>query len=139
VTVAEAEDLRRTHRREVVDRLLECCPHLPEQERVLIVSVFGAGQSATDLAGLLREDPRVTRRRVRRIIRRAMSPMFSYVARRSEAWPATRRAVARACYLQGLSMREAAARTGATLHAVRRHCLAVRAMLEVESSLRRAG
>ena len=139
ISPADAEDLRRTHRREVVDHILETSQHLEQGDRALIAAIYGAGQSATDLARVFQEDARCVRRRVHRTVRRMLSPMFVFVTRRGPAWPPTRRRVAEAIFLHGKSMRQAARALGVTLHVVRRHCLAVQSMLEAEALMRRAG
>ncbi|USN99697.1 MAG: hypothetical protein H6810_03290 [Phycisphaeraceae bacterium] len=86
---------------------------------------------------------RTERRRLRRLVTRVLSPRFAFVIASRRAWAPTRRRVAMACVVQGLSMREAGAALGLSLHSVRRQMDAVEALylasLERARTPRRAG
>lgn len=129
----EAADLRRRHRREVVDRLLDGAAHLPDDERALLEAVYRDGRSAKELAALGRAPERAMRRRIKRLTVRVLDPRFHFVARRLGAWSPTRRRVAQACVLGGRSLREAADELALSLHTVRRHHDAVNALYEAEA------
>jgi ABC-type lipoprotein export system ATPase subunit len=70
----------------------------------------------------------MARRRLRRLIERALSPRFAFVVAHRASLGATRRRVAMACIVQGRSLREASGMLGLSLHAVRRHIDAVEAL-----------
>lgn len=127
---ANAADLRRKHARDTVDQLIDRATLLDPTERALIEAIYRDGKPVVELAPLLAADPRVLRRRIRRIVRRAMSHEFAIVAQHRDRWPATRKRVATLCVLQGLSLREAASHLGISLHAVRRQHAAVQALID---------
>jgi len=121
VDVEHASDLRRRHARSMIERLVEMAGALPKSDRVLIETLYRDGRSASELAAIRGEDARAIRRRVRRLVRRVLSPEFRFVAMHKHEWPRTRRAVAEICVIEGRSLRDAAASLGTSLHAVRRH------------------
>jgi len=105
------------------------------------------------------QDARALRSRVRRVVRRIMTPEYQAVARwfaieklsdglfaqpSSLSHPAApdgpggtlRRRIAISCFLHGLSIREAARQLGLSLHTVRRHRDAVAAMAAMTPHLR---
>lgn len=132
-TVDEVCDLRRRKRREQVERLLERAAWLPAGERELVETVYRDGRSVAELARAAGTDPRRLSRRLRQAVRRMLSDEFAYVARHRERWPASRRRVATATCLHGLSMREASETLGMSLHTVRRHHQAVRTLVEADA------
>lgn len=123
-------DLRRRRRREMIDELVERAVWLPPPDRWLIDSVYRDGRRVAEVAAILDQSPRILRRRVRAIIRRVKSGRFAFVAMQSRGWPALKRRVARACFIEGKSQREAAGELRLSLHAVRRQCQAVDALYE---------
>ncbi len=130
---ADSPDLRRRARREYAEMLVDHAAWLTPEDRELVTSVFGEGLSVAAYARRRREKEspipvRTARRRLRKIVARLLSPRFVFVIENRKAWPATRRRAAMACVVQGLSLREAAAKIGVSLHAVRRHMDAVEAL-----------
>jgi DNA-directed RNA polymerase specialized sigma24 family protein len=125
-----ATDHRRKAAREPAERILARAEFLPPEERQLIEAVYGDGWTIRRVAELSGTHPRVMSKRIARIVARAMSPEFTFVAMRQRTWRGTRRAVSRACVLHGLSQREAARRLGLSLHCVRRQHQAIRGMVE---------
>lgn len=123
-------DLRRRRRREMIDELVERAEWLPPGDRWLIDSVYREGRRVAEVAAILDQSPRILRRRVRAILRRVKSGRFAFVATQSRAWPALKRQVARACFIEGKSQREAAGELRLSLHAVRRQWQAVDALYE---------
>jgi len=123
---------RRIDRRRDAERLVQRAAWLRPDERALIEAVFGEGRSCTDLAKLMGATPEVVRRRVRRAAKRAGSDLFGFVASRRDTWPAELSRVATKCALEGATLRGAAADLGVSLHVVRRHWDAVRAMCAAE-------
>lgn len=136
--VTDAADLRRKRRRAVAEELVERAEHLLPPDRALIRAVYHDGQTAAEIARLQGVSPRRVRSRLRRLIARMASPDFLVVARDRHAWPPTRRRVATAVVLQGLSMRETAIRLRLSLHAVRRHMEQIRALVEASQTRARS-
>ncbi len=127
---ASAVDLRRSHSRVLAEQIVMRSEHLPASERQLLLAVYSQGNKVIDLARLMQQDPRSLRRKIRRLVRRVMTSRFTYVALHKDGWTASRRRVATACVLHGQSLRHAAHELGLSLHAVRRHYDAVRALCE---------
>ena len=127
---SEATDLRRRHRRDMVDRVLAAAAHLPDEDRLLVEAVYRDGRSVVDLATISGAEPRTLRRHIRRLIARVLSPRYAFVALHAPDWSPTRRRVASACVLAGRSLRAASADLSLSLHAVRRHHDAVNALYE---------
>lgn len=123
-------DLRRRRRREMIDELVERAEWLPPADRWLIDAVYREGRRVAEVAAILGESPRSLRRRVRGVLDRVRSGRFAFVASQSRAWPALKRRVARACFIEGKSQREAAGELHLSLHAVRRQCAAIDALYE---------
>ncbi|HED54591.1 MAG TPA: hypothetical protein ENJ00_10390 [Phycisphaerales bacterium] len=127
-------DLRRKRSRAMVEVLRERARYLPETDRALIEAVFADGTPVTKLAGVIGEDPRKLRRRIRRVTGRLLDPRFRFVAERQSSWRPTRRKVGQACVLDGLSIRKASARLQLSFYTVRRHKEAIEAMYELTQS-----
>ncbi len=128
--VETAADLRRQRKREMIESIVARAEHLPAGDRELLYLLFRDGKKVTDVAALLGADVRRVRRRVKRLIRLVHSPAFAYVALAAEEWPETRRRVAREVFLFGHTLRDAARTLGVSLHLVRKHAEAVRAIVE---------
>jgi DNA-directed RNA polymerase specialized sigma24 family protein len=123
----ESELLRQ---RDLAERLGARASLLPPADRVLLRAAFEDGRSVPELARLSGEPERKVRRRVERLVRRVGSDRFFFVGRHLQRWPPTRRKVAEAVVLSGLSMRRAARELRLTVYAVRLHMEAVNAMFE---------
>jgi DNA-directed RNA polymerase specialized sigma24 family protein len=123
-------DLRRAQSRALAEQIVRRADFLPPHDRQLLLAVYSQGNTAVDLARLMRQDPRALRRRIRRLVRRVLSSRFCYVASHKDEWTTSRRRVAIACVLQGCSLRLASKELGLSLHAVRRHFDAVLALCE---------
>lgn len=129
-------DLRRGFRRDMAQTLVERARHLPEPDRYLIEGVFRDGRSIAELAAMWGENPepgrspKSLRRRLHRLVDRLNSPRYLLVAEYRDRWAPTRRRVATACVLHGMSLREAADALGTSLHTVRRHFDAVVAIAD---------
>jgi hypothetical protein len=78
----ECTDLRRRRRRELVQRVIDRAAWLAPADRLLIESIYRDHRSVADIARLAEVDPRSLRRRVRRVVRRVLSPRFAFVASR---------------------------------------------------------
>ncbi|TVQ60364.1 MAG: hypothetical protein EA379_08205 [Phycisphaerales bacterium] len=127
-------DLRRRRTRRLSETVLARAEHLDAEEASLIRAVYGQGLSVVEVARLRGEPARALRRRVRRIVARLLTGRFAYVARRRSSFTPTRRRVAEACVLRGMSLREASASLGISFHCVRRHMEAVNALSEQEGA-----
>jgi DNA-directed RNA polymerase specialized sigma24 family protein len=128
--IQTASDLRRRIPRDLADILVLRASHLLPEDRALISAVYQDNLSAIQVAELLNVSPRAIRRRIRVLVQRLLSPRFEFVTRRSRHWGPTRRKVARACVLEGRTLRDAADTLGLTLHTVRRHMDAIAAQQE---------
>ncbi len=127
-------DLRRRHGREEVEAVLALAEHVSPEERSLLRAVFESGLPVGEMARVRGCSARTLRREVRALVRRVMDPRFVFVLSRRDLWGPSRRRVASACVVQGLTMREAAQVAGMSLHAVRRHMGAVEALFESEGA-----
>lgn len=130
VDVAEASDQRRRQGRDVTEVIRDLAVALEPDERALLDAVYGRGQSAAEVARLLRDTPRRVRGRIGKLVRRVLAPEFALVVARKDSWTNARRRVAVACFVRGWSLRKAVAELGLSLHTVRHHRLAVTAMLD---------
>jgi hypothetical protein len=122
--------LRRTARRDIAAAIARASDYLRPSERALAKAFFEDGRSATEIARLAAVEPRSIRRRVQRLAARVTSDRFVFTLRHLATINKTRRRVAAACILNGLSLRQAADELGLPIHIVRDHVLAVNAMLE---------
>lgn len=115
-----ATDLRRRRTRELAEIVVDHAQELMPDDRAVLCAIYRDGMTARDVADLRREPARRLRGRVRRLVARVLSDRFLFVLRYRNEWPQTRRRVAKACVLEGRSMRDGAKHLHMTLHAVRR-------------------
>lgn len=101
-----------------------------ETDAALLKAVYAKGEPIAELARLRREKPGQTRRRLTALTRRLLSREFEFVVRHRASLIGHRRSVATLCFIHGCSMREAARELGLSFHAVRRHHVAIRALME---------
>lgn len=123
-------DRRRRHSRDLADEVLRRAPSLPDCDAALLRAVYADHADLSELAALTRTNVRALRRRLSQLVHRAMSDEFAFVAQRARTWPDTRRRVAEAVFLGGLSYRRAGDELGLSLHCVRQHCATIAAMCE---------
>ncbi len=128
--IQTASDLRRRIPRDLAELLVHRAEHLLPEDRALIAAVYQDNLSAAQVAELVGVAPRVIRRRVRLLVHRLLSPRYEFVTRQHRHWGPTRRKVARACILEGRTLRDAATHLDLTLHTVRRHMDAIAAQQE---------
>jgi len=119
---------------ELAETLMDRADVLPVADRTLLLAVYGEGRSFKEMGALTGESPHVVRCRVRRLVRRVLSAEYALVRARRAGWAPTRRRVAAACFLRGLSLREAALELNLTFHTVRLHHGAVLALAGAEGS-----
>lgn len=125
-------------KQEHAERLVRLSQHLPASEASLIQSVYGDGATVARVAALLKQEPRSLGRRLKRLERRMLSAAYAYVVLNIETLEGDRARVARACVLEGLSIRAACARTGLSIHVVRIHRAALESAGEAMMRVRKA-
>jgi len=130
INIQTASDLRRRVPRDLAELLVARAEHLLPEDQALITAVYQDNLTAAQVAQLKGCPARTIRRRLRVLIQRLLSPRYQFVASRLDRWPPTRKRVARACVLQGHTLRAAAESLGVSLHTVRRHMDAVAAQHE---------
>jgi DNA-directed RNA polymerase specialized sigma24 family protein len=121
--VAKERRLRQT----AADRILALAPHLGPNDRALIEQVYRHGQSLAEVGRAAGVPAGRLQRRLARVLQRLRQPLFQFVVASGDMLPRETRATARLVVLEGQSLRRTAARTGLTLHQVRRHMHTVRA------------
>ncbi|MCL4220144.1 MAG: hypothetical protein KJZ65_02120 [Phycisphaerales bacterium] len=126
----QALDLRKRFRRDRADCVVARAAFLAPAERLLVESYFRDGRTIKILAEASNTDPRVLSRRLRRLTERLLSDRFSFVLRNFESWSPSRRRVATAMVMQGLSMRAASMHLRMSLYSVRRHADAINALYD---------
>lgn len=124
----DATDLRRRRTRELAEIVVDHAQELRTEDRAVVMAIYRDGMTAQDVAELRREPARRIRQRVRRLVSRLLSDRFLFVLRERDGWPPRRQRVARACVLEGRSMRAAAEHLRMSLHGVRREMQVVDAM-----------
>lgn len=136
------DDLRRKRQRKLIEALLSRAEHLPEADRTLLEAVYRDGASLTDVARTaMLGDPsvqqastqrtaRMLRRRLRRIVTRLTQPDTAAYFADGRSWPYSRRRVAHAILVQGLTQRAAADHLGISLHSVRRQLHEIRGIVD---------
>ncbi len=123
-------DLRRAHDPYIAEIIRERCRALNADDRATVSSIVLAGATARHIAALTGQNERSLRRKVRRILRRVLSVNFAFVVAHQREWTMQRRRVGQACFIDGLSLRGAAAQLGIPLHGVRKHHHAISCMAE---------
>ncbi len=129
----EATDLRRRRTREIAEIVVDHAGELMPDDRAVLHAIYRDGMSARDVADLRSEPPRRLRQRVRRLVERVLSDRFLFVLRYRDQWPTRRRRIAKACVLEGRSMRDGAAHLQMSLHTVRREMLVIDALFREAS------
>jgi DNA-directed RNA polymerase specialized sigma24 family protein len=128
--VSKSSDLRGELRERMAALVRERAPLLAACDRAVLEALVLGGQPVGDVANLLGQPRRRLHRRIHRLLARITSPTFQYVAAHRDEWLPTRRRVAEACFLRGLSQRQASHELQLSLHVVRGHYFAVLAMTE---------
>jgi DNA-directed RNA polymerase specialized sigma24 family protein len=117
-----AQDAERSqhhsHRRHA-ERILHLASFLPEDQRLLVEHVYRDGRPLSELARAAGVPAGRLRSRMRKTLKRMVMREFAFVAVRPELLPADTLRTARMLFLEGLSLRQAAADRGCSLHRVR--------------------
>jgi hypothetical protein len=124
-------DLRRGISADVAARVRAAAPYLEPLDREMVLAVLDRGQTAAAVGRIGNQNPRQVRRKVRRVYARISSPEFQFVAQRVDSWGGTRRKVALASFLHGMSLRQAASSLGLSMHLVRQHIAAIRNQIDL--------
>jgi DNA-directed RNA polymerase specialized sigma24 family protein len=131
-------DMRRKQRRAQIARLLDAADHLPSQERLLLIAIYGRGMAVSEAAAMLGTPERQLRRRVRALVRRVCDPSFDAAVGLRPELPRLLREVARLKAIEGLSLRQVAQRLGVSYHTVRKQYDAFRALIDASSKAPRS-
>ena len=126
--VDERVDLRKKRENSLCDQLVRRAHWLEPTDCQLILAMFRDGHSAVDIAQLVGESPRNVRRRIRWLVNRLNDPRVAYVVAHHDGWSKSRKAIARALFIQGRSMRETTTDLGLSFYSVRKHREAIEAM-----------
>ncbi len=125
----------RLRHRDVCLTLIHRADLLDAADRALLIAVYADGRSVHSLARADDPDPATLhqrsatlRRRVRRLARRLLTPTYQLVRTQSDSWPPVMVRVGRACFVQGLSMRDAARKLRLSIHTVRSLAQSIRAL-----------
>lgn len=127
-----AADLRRKREGAMAERVGHRAAALPKRDRALLDAVYRDGRPVVELAAIMNLPAPVVRRRVRTLVRRVLSPEYGFVLANRDAWTPTRRKVADACVIEGLSIRTAAAKLRLSLHTVRAQRSIIQALADAE-------
>lgn len=128
---AQAADLRRRRKAEQIELVLHRASVLALPDRTLLEWILRDGRTAIQVAHVTKESVRAVRRRVRRLMRRLLSPEFLFVVRERQQWPATRRRVADACIVEGRSMHQTSRDLNMSFHTVRRQIECIAGAFEI--------
>jgi len=131
--MGEGVDLRRQRTAAQAQFVSDKAGVLAAPDRELLRAIYVVGQDVSDVANLLGVCARVLRRRVKRLLARISTREFALVQREGSRLPPTRRRVATAMFVEGKSLRETAVELKLSLHTVRRHADAIRAIVEGRS------
>lgn len=118
----------RQDQRARVEQLLARAEYLPELDRVLFEQSVENQMSDERLALLHQVSVHRLRRKLRRIRQTLEDPCFLLAAQWAGRLPAAMRPVARGYFVEGLTLRQCAARHQVSLHAVRQAVTLVRSV-----------
>jgi len=119
---------QRGGRRRQVERVLELAGHLGAKDAFLVRQVFECGLKVVDIARQAGCGRGKVYLQLRSALRRMRAPLFAFAVAQGDLFSPTVRRTAQLVICQGLSQKEAAARTCRSLHAVRQDLHTVRAL-----------
>ncbi len=131
-----ARDTERSHhhdRRRHTERVLHLASFLPEDQRLLVEHVYRHGMPLSQLARAAGVSAERLRSRMRKTLKRMEMREFAFVAVRPELLPPDTLRTAQLLFLQGLSLRQAAAGRGCSLHRVRLDLVAVQSLARLHA------
>jgi DNA-directed RNA polymerase specialized sigma24 family protein len=136
VSVSRSRAIRRARRgrayRDQIEELAQWARFLAPQDRVLVEQVAVHGQPASALAQLAGVSERQVQRRLQALVRRTKRPEFRLIALCPEVLPPEHLALARARFLEGRPLRDAADRANLSLHAARHRLAGLTHFLTLE-------
>lgn len=132
-------------RRKLIELIVSRAELLPDADAALVLAVYRDGVVLPRLVAAARTsaapdpDPHhanlaYLRRRLHRLARRCIDPLFVFVSINSPALPPTMRRVATACILHGMSLRRAALTLNLSHHVVRLQRERLQALFESSQS-----
>jgi hypothetical protein len=107
--VEELCDLRRPAPARAAEALVARASYLPAGDRALLVAIYDKGQTLRSLALATGVSASALSRRARALVARVTAPAFALVAVRSDAWPTNMKRVGRCVFIEGMTLRGAAA------------------------------
>ena len=120
------------------EKLLHRAVHLPAESRAIVTAFLELEMPVRELAVLHRSSPRQMRRRVDRLRETLSDPCFLLAAQYGGRLPAELRALTRAYWLEGRTLRELARLHRHTLHWIRQQIVLARSLLLIALSVERA-
>jgi DNA-directed RNA polymerase specialized sigma24 family protein len=117
-------------RRDAMEQVMTLARHLDTPDRDLVRSIYDRGLTAAELARASGQSAPRIRRRLNKVLNRLASPEYRFVLRFGETWPGERKRVGEAIFVMGWTQRDAAKRTGLSLHTVRTEQARIEAMME---------
>lgn len=131
-SATRADILRRGRKRNDIERLLNLAAEFAEPDRLLVQQIFQHGMPIRQAARLLNVAESTLHRRLRTLLQRTRDPLFTFVACHQHNLPKHLRPTAKRIVLQGQSLREAADNTQQSLHTIRQHMQAIRALAQAQ-------
>lgn len=127
---APSADLRRRRVREVAEAIVDAAAWCTPEDRAILIAIYRENLSASEVASMRNQQPRALRRRLKRLVKRTLSPRFEFVVLHRASWPHPMRRVATAHVLQGRTLRDTASHLNLSLHIVRRQADRINALFE---------
>ena len=125
----QARAQTRLPNRERIEQLLARASYLPELDRLLFEQSLQAHMTHQKLAVLHQVSVHALRRKLCRIRQTLQDPCFLVAAQWSQRIPPAMRDLARGHFVEGLTLRQCAARHSQSLHRVRQAVTMVRSVL----------
>ena len=116
--------------RSQIEHLVQLADHLSPPDRELILAYFDRGLSAAAIARLAGDKARRVQYRLRALTDHLRSPEFAFVINHAQQWSQERAKVGELIFLKRLPQQKVADRLNLTTWQVRKHCTAIRTLLE---------
>lgn len=100
-------------------RLCKLAVELPADERALVLARYADGRSSAEIAALAGCSRFLIERKLRRLTTRMARPEYVFLAPRLLQLDPMQRSIARACFIEGRSIRAAALQLNISQHALR--------------------
>ncbi len=114
----------------MADAILRHLDAIPEEQQRRLRAVFERGMRVSELARLSGLDAKRLRVQMHRLVARLLSERFRFILSHARDLSPTRRRIAIHCFIHGRSLRSAAQELHLSMHAVRRHHVAILALCE---------